>query len=74
MRGAGDSFPQLLCDSYANRAPTRIPGNYWRQASPSPGRAGRMCDGPAICRDVSKAFLVASGRVRSCRGRGSHRL
>jgi len=34
MRGADDSFPQLLCDSYANRAPTCIPGKYWR---PSPG-------------------------------------
>lgn len=38
-RGAGDSFPQLLCDSYANRTPRRIPGNYWRELSPFPGGA-----------------------------------
>lgn len=62
----GDWLPQQLCDSYANPAPARIPGNYCLPRAAFVRCLGRT---PAICRSLSEAFLVAPGRVRNCRER-----
>lgn len=37
QHSGGDSFPQLLCDSYANPAPAGIPENYCRAPELSTG-------------------------------------
>lgn len=65
--GYGDSFPQQLCDSYANPAPARIPGNYGRKAQRHVPFAGygrrtrsprRRCSG-----DAKTAYCFGAGAI-----------
>jgi len=70
MRGGGDSFPQQLCDSYANRAPTRIPGNYCRTHLPTIAQAC-MRAAPAIWRGYFRGFPC---RISTCTNRAATRI